>query len=51
MDKINEFEREYSSYGMAKQRYKGCHLYEDSMDMEEYQKAYKEWAHIEDEEE
>ena len=43
MSKLNEFEGEYSSYGMARQRYKYYKKHEKSMNLEEYEKAYAEW--------
>ncbi|SFC26106.1 peptide ABC transporter substrate-binding protein [Butyrivibrio sp. YAB3001] len=44
MSRLNEFEGEYSSYGMARQRFKRYILHDSSMSMEEYDKAYEEWA-------
>ncbi|WP_408071876.1 peptide ABC transporter substrate-binding protein [Butyrivibrio sp. JL13D10] len=43
MSKINEFEGEYSAYGIASQRYKFCRIYEDSMNMEEFEKEFNKW--------
>ena len=43
MSKLDEFEGEYSSYGMARQRYKLYNLQEDSMNMEEYNEKYADW--------
>ena len=43
MCNLNVFEGQYASFGMAQQRYKGQHLYDTSMGMEEYQAAYAEW--------
>ena len=43
MSKFNEFEGEYSSYGMARQRYKRLLVHEKSMGIEEYEKEYEKW--------
>ena len=43
MSRLNLFEGQYSSFGMANLRYKDQHLYEDSMNLEEFQAAYAEW--------
>ncbi len=43
MSKINEFEGEYSAYGIASQRYKFCKIYDDSMNMEEFEEEYNKW--------
>ena len=43
MNKLNVFEGQYASFGMANLRYKDQHLYEDSMSLEEFQAAYAEW--------
>lgn len=43
MDKLDPFEGEYSTYGMAPQRYKLHHLMDDSMDLDEFNKKYEEW--------
>lgn len=43
MCNLNIFEGQYASFGMANLRYKGQHLYDSSMSMEEFQAAYAEW--------
>ncbi|MCR4590921.1 MAG: peptide ABC transporter substrate-binding protein [Lachnospiraceae bacterium] len=43
MDRLDPFEGEYSTYGMAPQRYKLHHLMEDSMDLDEFNRKYEEW--------
>ena len=43
MSKLNEFEGEYASYGMATQRYKHCKIHDDSMNIEEFKKEYTKW--------
>ena len=40
---INPLEGEYAPYGVAIQRYKYQHLYDTTMNMDEFQKAYEEW--------
>ena len=44
MSKLNVFEGQYASFGMANLRYKDQHLYADSMSLEEFQAAYAEWS-------
>ncbi len=43
MCNLNVFEGQYASFGMASLRYKGQHLYDTSMSLEEFQNAYAEW--------
>ena len=43
MSRLNLFEGQYSSFGMANLRYKDQHLYTDSMSLDEFQAAYAEW--------
>lgn len=43
MCNLNVFEGQYASFGLASQRYKGQHLYDTSMGLNEYQTAYAEW--------
>ena len=43
MSKVDEFEGEYSSYGMARQRYKLLKVHDKSMSMEEFEEKYNEW--------
>lgn len=43
MSKLNEFEGEYSVYGLATQRYKFYRIYDDSMSMEEFETEYEKW--------
>ena len=43
MCNLNVFEGQYASFGMASLRYKGQHLYDTSMSLEEFQTAYAEW--------
>lgn len=41
--KLNPFEGQYAAFGFATLRYKGQHLLENSMGMEEFQSAYQTW--------
>lgn len=41
--KLNTFEGQYAAFGFATYRYKGQHLLEKSMGMEEFQAAYENW--------
>ena len=41
--KLNVFEGQYAAFGFATQRYKGQHLLEKSMGMEEFEAAYQTW--------
>ena len=43
MCNLNIFEGQYAAIGMANLRYKGQHLYDSSMSMDEFQAAYAEW--------
>lgn len=43
MCNLNVFEGQYASFGMASLRYKGQHLYDTSMSIEQFQTAYAEW--------
>ena len=43
MCNLNVFEGQYASFGMASLRYKGQHLYDTSMSLEQFQTAYAEW--------
>lgn len=43
MCNLNVFEGQYASFGVARERYKGQHLYSTSMGLEEYQAAYAQW--------
>ena len=43
MSKLNVFESQYAPFGIAYLRYKDQHLYNDSMSLEEFNKAYTEW--------
>ena len=43
MSRLNLFEGQYSSFGMASLRYKDQKLYEDSMNLEQFQAAYADW--------
>ena len=43
MDKLDPFEGEYATYGMAPQRYKGHHLMDHSMSLEEFNEGYEKW--------
>ena len=43
MCNLNVFEGQYASFGLASQRYKGQHLYDTSMSLEQYQAAYADW--------
>lgn len=40
---LNVFEGQYASFGNASLRYKDQHLYDTSMNLEEFQAAYAEW--------
>ena len=41
--KLNVFEGPYAAFGFATQRYKGQHLLDKSMGMEEFEAAYQTW--------
>ena len=41
--KLNVFEGQYAAFGFATQRYKGQHLMDKSMGMEEFETAYQTW--------
>lgn len=41
--KLNVFEGQYAAFGFATQRYKGQHLMDKSMGMEEFEAAYQTW--------
>ena len=41
--RLNIFEAQYAPYGMATLRFKGQHLQETSMGMEEFEEAYQTW--------
>lgn len=43
MSKLNVFEGQYAPFGVASLRYKDQHLYDDSMNLEEFQAAYADW--------
>ena len=43
MSRLNLFEGQYSSFGMANLRYKDQRLYDSSMNLEEFQAAYAQW--------
>lgn len=43
MCNLNEFEGEFAPYGAARRRYKHMHLYNRSMNMDEYKAAYDQW--------
>ena len=43
MSKLNVFEGQYASFGMANLRYKDQRLYSESMGLEEFQAAYAQW--------
>ena len=43
MSRLNLFEGQYSSFGMASLRYKDQKLYDDSMNLAEFQAAYADW--------
>ena len=43
MCNLNEFEGEFAPYGAARRRYKHMHLYNSSMNMDEYKAAYDQW--------
>ena len=40
---LNPFEGPYAAFGFASQRFKGQHLLEKSMGMEEFHAAYEQW--------
>lgn len=41
--RLNPFEGPYAAFGFASQRYKGQHLLEKSMGMDEFHAAYEQW--------
>lgn len=41
--KLNVFEGQYAAFGFASLRYKGQHMLEKSMGMDEYEEAYQTW--------
>ena len=41
--KLNPFEGPYAAFGFASSRYKGQHLLESSMGMDEFEAAYQTW--------
>lgn len=41
--KLNVFEGQYAAFGFATLRYKGQHMLEESMGMDEYEEAYQNW--------
>ena len=43
MSKLSVFESQYAPFGIAYLRYKDQHLYNDSMSLDEFNKAYSEW--------
>ncbi len=43
MSKLNVFEGQYAPFGVASLRYKDQYLYEDSMNLAEFQEAYAAW--------
>ena len=43
MSKLSVFESQYAPFGISYLRYKDQKLYDDSMSLEEFQKAYDEW--------
>ena len=43
MSKLSPFESQYAPFGIAYLRYKDQHLYNDSMNVEEFNEAYSEW--------
>ncbi len=43
MSRLNVFESQYAPFGIAYLRFKDQHLYDDSMNMAEFQAAYAEW--------
>ncbi len=43
MCKLNVFEGQYASFGLANQRYKDQKLYETSMNLDAFQAAYADW--------
>ena len=43
ISKLNEFEGEYSTYGLANQKFKYYKKLEESMKVKEYEQAYEKW--------
>ncbi len=43
MSRLSVFEAQYAPFGIAYLRYKDQHLYEDSMNLEQFQAAYADW--------
>lgn len=41
--RLNEFERQYAPYGLAPQRYKGMHVYDEPVSMDVFNTRYEAW--------
>lgn len=42
-DRLSQFDGQFAPYGMARSRYKGMVIHENSMSMEEFNAAYEKW--------
>ncbi len=43
VDRLSQFDGQFAPYGLARSRYKGMVLHENSMSMEEFNEAYEQW--------
>ena len=41
--RLNDFERQYAPYGLAPQRYKGMHVYDEPVSMDVFNARYEAW--------
>ena len=42
-DRLSQFDGQFAPYGLARSRYKGMTIHENSMSMEEFNIAYEQW--------
>ena len=42
-DSLSQFDGEFAPYGLARSRYKGMVIHENSMSMDEFNAAYEKW--------
>lgn len=42
-DRLSQFDGQFAPYGLARSRYKGMYIHENSMSMEEFNEAYTQW--------
>lgn len=43
VDRLSQFEGQFAPYGLARSRYKGMHIHEQSMGMDEFNEVYTNW--------